>query len=143
MTGVQTCALPIWVDQSGVEKDIRALLPGYMAMGKEGLSEHSGHLAMGMLPGPENTLPMMTGQGPFGAIEMGGMFTVVKVRDDLAAGDYRDPGWYSNPQGTVAQRVSTDPNFGNPIRKAPTATSGIPKHTHDDRSAMPGMQDRS
>ena len=133
----------IGVDQSGVEKDIRALLPGYMAMGKEGMSEHSGHLAMGMLPGPENTLPMMTGQGPFGAIEMGGMFTVVKVRDDLAAGDYRDPGWYSNPQGTVAQRVSTDPNFGNPIRKAPTATSGIPKHTHDDRSAMPGMQDRS
>ncbi len=28
---------------------------------------------------PDNTLPMMTGQGPFGPIEMGGMFTVVKI----------------------------------------------------------------
>ena len=133
----------IGVDQSGVEKDIRALLPGYMAMGKEGMSEHSGHLAMGMLPGPANTLPMMTGQGPFGAIEMGGMFTVVKVRDDLAAGDYRDPGWYTNPKGTIAQRVSTDPKFSNPIRKIPTATSSIPRHAPDDMSTMPGMQDPS
>ena len=32
---------------------------------------------------PENTLPMMTGEGPFGPIEMGGMFTVVKVRKDI------------------------------------------------------------
>ena len=33
--------------------------------------------AHGMAP-PENTLPMMTGEGPFGPIDMGGMFTVVK-----------------------------------------------------------------
>ena len=31
-----------------------------------------------------------------------GMFTVVKVRPGLAAGDYRDPGPYRNPLGTVA-----------------------------------------
>ena len=37
---------------------------------------------------------MMTGFGQFGPIEMGGMFTVMKVREGLAAGDYRDPGWY-------------------------------------------------
>jgi hypothetical protein len=29
---------------------------------------------------PGNTLPMMTGFGQFGPLEMGGMFTVVKVR---------------------------------------------------------------
>ena len=133
----------IGVDQSGLEKDIRAMLPGYMAMGKNGMSEHSGHLAMGMLPGPDNTLPMMTGQGPFGAIEMGGMFTVVKVRDDLAVGDYRDPGWYTNPKGTVAQRISTDPNFGNPIRKARNTMSPIPRPAPDDMSAMPGMSHSS
>ena len=45
---------------------------------------------------------MMTGRGQFGAIEMGGMFTVVKVRDGLARNDYRDPGWYKHPAGTVA-----------------------------------------
>jgi hypothetical protein len=35
-------------------------------------------------------------------MEMGGMFTVVKIRKDLAPNDYRDPGWYRHPHGTVA-----------------------------------------
>jgi hypothetical protein len=34
---------------------------------------------------------------------MGGMFTVIKVREGLARGDYRDPGWYEHPAGTVAR----------------------------------------
>jgi hypothetical protein len=38
-------------------------------------------------------------------MEMGGMFTVVKVRDDLAPGDYRDPGWYKHPADTVMRLV--------------------------------------
>jgi hypothetical protein len=54
------------------------------------------------MPLPDNTLPMMTGQGPFGPIEMGGMFSVVKVREGLARNDYKDPGWYKHPPGTVA-----------------------------------------
>lgn len=108
---------PVGVDQSGVDADIRKLLPGYMAMGKAGMAEHGAHVATGMLEGPANTLPMMAGSGPFGPLEMGGMFTVVKVRDDLAVGDYRDPGWYNNPPGTVASRVSRDPDFGSPVRK--------------------------
>jgi hypothetical protein len=45
---------------------------------------------------------MMTGAGPFGPIEMGGMFTVVKVREGLARNDFKDPGWYQHPAGTVA-----------------------------------------
>ncbi len=57
--------------------------------------------------GPKNTLPMMSGEGPHVASEMGGMFTVVKVRDDLARGDYLDPGWYAAPKGTVAAKVSS------------------------------------
>lgn len=60
---------------------------------------------------------MMMGEGPFGALEMGGMFTVVKVRDDIAPGDFRDPGWYRNPAGTVARRVSTDRDYGGPVRR--------------------------
>jgi hypothetical protein len=45
---------------------------------------------------------MMTGTGPFGAVGMGGMFSVVKVRKDQKRGDYSDPGWYQHPPGTVA-----------------------------------------
>jgi hypothetical protein len=72
--------------------------------------------------GPENTLPMMSGKGPFGNIEMGGMFTLIKVREGLARDDYRDPGWFAHPKGTVAQRVSADPEFGRPIRRGKTVS---------------------
>ena len=54
------------------------------------------------MPLPDNTIPMMTGWGQFGAIEMGGMFSVVKVREGLSSTDYADPGWYEHPEGTVA-----------------------------------------
>ena len=30
------------------------------------------------------------------------MFTVIKIREGLAANDYRDPGPYNHPAGTVA-----------------------------------------
>ena len=33
---------------------------------------------------------------------MGGMFSVVKVREGIDADDYEDPGWYENPPGTEA-----------------------------------------
>jgi FtsP/CotA-like multicopper oxidase with cupredoxin domain len=86
----------IGVDHRGVAEKIRKLVPDYMVMGERGGSmDHE-------MPAPENTLPMMTGTGPFGAMEMGGMFTVVKVREGLARNDYRDPGWYQHPAGTVA-----------------------------------------
>jgi FtsP/CotA-like multicopper oxidase with cupredoxin domain len=91
------------VDQSGVEDEIRKLVGGYMAMGETGMSEHAAHAAH--MPGLPNTLPMMTGTGPFGPIEMGGMFTVFKVREHLASYD-QDPGWYENPPGTVARKVA-------------------------------------
>jgi FtsP/CotA-like multicopper oxidase with cupredoxin domain len=92
----------IGVAQGGdLQKRIGALLPDYMAMGSTGMAE----MAEMQMPLPPNTLPMMTGKGPFGAMEMGGMFTVVKVRDDLAPGDYRDPGWYRHPDGTVMRLV--------------------------------------
>jgi FtsP/CotA-like multicopper oxidase with cupredoxin domain len=88
----------IGVDQSGVSEKINKLLPDYMAMGERGMAE-MGDMEM---PLPENTLPMMSGQGPFGPIEMGGMFTVVKIREGLAKDDYKDPGWYRQPKDTVA-----------------------------------------
>ncbi len=88
----------IGVDHRGVARQIMNLVPDYMVMGERGMAD-MGEMEM---PIPENTLPMMTGQGPFGPIEMGGMFTVVKVREGLARNDYSDPGWYKHPPGTVA-----------------------------------------
>ena len=87
----------IGVDQKGIAEKITKLVPDYMVMGDRGAS--MGGMEM---PIPDNTLPMMTGQGPFGPIEMGGMFTVVKVREGLARNDYKDPGWYKQPPGTQA-----------------------------------------
>lgn len=108
----------VGVDQSQVEGEIRRMLPGYAAMGQNGMSEHTEHIAAG-LPGPENTLAMMAGDGQFGSLEMGGMFTVLKVRDELPSGDYRDPGWYDYPEDQQAHCVSSDPDFGEPIRINP------------------------
>ena len=89
------------VSQAGVEDQIQALLPGYMAMGEHGMAEHAEHAHH--MQGPSNTLPMMGGDGPFGNVGMGGMFTILKVRDQLKDGE--DPGWYPNPPGTVASRI--------------------------------------
>jgi FtsP/CotA-like multicopper oxidase with cupredoxin domain len=87
----------IGVDQRGVVEKINKVVPDYMVMGDRGQS--MGGMEM---PIPENTLPMMGGEGPFGGVEMGGMFTVLKVRPDQKAGDYKDPGWFKHPAGTVA-----------------------------------------
>jgi hypothetical protein len=84
--------------ESDLRKSITKAVPDYMAMGSKGMAE-MGRMRM---PLPDNTLPMMTGFGQFGPLEMGGMFSVVKVRDGLAPGDYADPGPYPNPEGTVA-----------------------------------------
>ena len=105
------------VDQSGIDEEIQKILPGFMAMGEHGMAEHQVHTDMGHHPGPRNTLPMMTGKGPYGNIEMGGMFTTVKVRDNLAKGDYSDPGWYNAPKDTIASRISNDPNFANSVQR--------------------------
>jgi hypothetical protein len=47
----------------------------------------------------------MAGTGPFGPIEMGGMFTVMKIREHLASYE-KDPGWYEHPPGTLASKVT-------------------------------------
>jgi hypothetical protein len=61
-----------------------------------------------MMPMPANSIPMKGAVGPFGDnITMGGMFTIVKVRDRLASYD-QDPGWYQHPPETVALRASAE-----------------------------------
>jgi FtsP/CotA-like multicopper oxidase with cupredoxin domain len=91
----------IGLRQRALNQAVSHAAPGAMAMGTTGMAD-MGEMSM---PLPPNTLPMMTGTGQFGPIEMGGMFTVMKVREDLAPNDYRDPGPYKFPQGTVAYAV--------------------------------------
>jgi hypothetical protein len=49
---------------------------------------------------------MLGAPGKHGYIDMGGMFTILKVRDNLTT--YDDPGWYENPQGTLASLVNSE-----------------------------------
>ena len=107
---------PLGVERGGLAAALAAALPGYHPMGRDGMDEHQAHLDMGHLQGPVNTLPMAGGQGPYGPVGMGGMFTTVRVRDRLAPGDLRDPGWYDAPPGSTAARVSRNPDFGDPPR---------------------------
>ncbi len=88
----------IGVDHRGMTKKITNLIPDYMVMGERGMADMSEM----QMPLPDNTLPMMTGEGPFGSVEMGGMFSMLKVRKDQKSGDYSDPGWYKHPEGTIA-----------------------------------------
>jgi hypothetical protein len=67
-------------------------------------------MAMGHMTLPENTLPMMMGEGQFGPVEMGSMFTTMKIRDGLGRNDYGDPGWYEHPAGTVAWKLEDSAN---------------------------------
>jgi FtsP/CotA-like multicopper oxidase with cupredoxin domain len=90
----------IGVDFADAAEKLRRLIPGYMVMGDRG----GAHMAEMHMRLPENTLPMMTGSGPYGPIGMGGMFTILKVREDLPPGSFDDPGWYVPPPGTMAYR---------------------------------------
>lgn len=91
----------IGVDQRKIAEKIIRIIPDYMAMGENGMAD-MGSMEM---PLPDNTLPMMSGNGPYGPIEMGGMFTTVKIRKDQKPGNYKDPGWYKHPKGTVAYEL--------------------------------------
>ncbi len=92
----------IGVDHRGLAAKINKLVPDYMVMGERGMAD----MAEMEMPLPDNTIPMMTGQGPFGGVEMGGMFSVLKVRRGQQRGDYGDPGWFKHPPGTQAYEWS-------------------------------------
>ncbi|MHB2018622.1 MAG: multicopper oxidase family protein [Candidatus Xenobia bacterium] len=89
----------IGVKQKDVAAEIQKVAPDYMPMGTTGMSEMDG-MNMGA---PPNTIPMGSTPGPFGYIEMGGMFTVLKVRPHITS--YHDPGWYQAPPGTRSHLV--------------------------------------
>lgn len=92
---------------------------------------------MGSMSLPPNTVPMGSAPGPHGTIAMGGMFTVLKVRDQLSS--YADPGPYAAPHGTVARRVSTGGEHVGMKMPAATGTMGYTCSMHPEvHSDKPG-----
>lgn len=88
----------IGVDQGEWANKIQKILPDYMPMGDTGMGEMfemSRHVER-----PPNFLPFSS-LGPFGLIDMSGMFTIVKVREDIT--NYNDPGWYRQPSSSLLQ----------------------------------------
>lgn len=102
----------VGVEQGALQEKIRRLVPGYVTMGTAGMGEMAHHRH----PVPGNSIPMRGFVGQFGATIMGGMATVLKVRE----GDpgYEDPGPYEFPEGSVSPlatpermaRDGVDPN---------------------------------
>jgi manganese oxidase len=108
----------IGVQMRDLSGKIGKLVPDYHAMGSEGMAM-MGSMEHAM---SDNTLPMMTGFSQFGPIEMGGMFTVVKIREGLARNDYTDPGPYQHPPGTVAYEVKG--TAAEPVRRSDKSSTG-------------------
>ncbi len=95
----------IGVNAGSVDKRAGKVVPGYMTMGQAGMAD-MGEMGMGMGV-PRNSLPMVGGAGPHDYITMGGMFTIIKVRETLESYD-KDPGWYEKPSGTLASRATAE-----------------------------------
>jgi len=92
----------VGADTRGLDPKLGRVVPGYMTMGQAGMSEMA-HMQMEQ---PANSISMVGGKGPHGVIDMGGMFTLLKIRDRLT-GD-ADPGWYTAPGSTVAAEATDD-----------------------------------
>jgi manganese oxidase len=90
----------IGADTTGLDARMGRVVPGYMTMGATGMGD------MHKMQLPDNSISMLGGDGPFGFIDMGGMFTIVKIRRRLD-GD-KDPGWYQHPAGSVAAKATAD-----------------------------------
>ncbi|MEI9936534.1 MAG: copper oxidase [Pseudomonadota bacterium] len=92
----------IGVKPGKLDSKVQRLLPGYMTMGQDGMGD-MGDMQMGV---PKNSIPMVGGHGKYDTITMGGMFTILKVRDKLEG--YADPGWYEAPPNSIAQAAPSD-----------------------------------
>jgi FtsP/CotA-like multicopper oxidase with cupredoxin domain len=86
----------IGVDPGDLDRRGAHVVPGYMTMGQHGMGD-MGRMKMKV---SGNSIPMVGAEGPHDYITMGGMFTLLKVRDQIE-GD-GDPGWYRHPPGTMA-----------------------------------------
>jgi FtsP/CotA-like multicopper oxidase with cupredoxin domain len=86
----------VGVDTKALDRRMARVDPRYMSMGTAGMGGmHDMNMEI-----PPNSLPMRGGPGPFSTIDMGGMFTILKVREQPSESDLDS--WYTHPPGTVA-----------------------------------------
>jgi len=109
----------VGADFRGFDRRMHRLVPGYMTMGTDGMANMGEHAER--MPTPDNSVPMRGAEGPHGYIDMGGMFTVFKVRENLDS--YEDPGWYEQPPGTSATLVGPEEARADGV-DVPDATTG-------------------
>lgn len=139
------------INKQGIEERIKQFFPDFMGlMNINGMGDMfkmygtSEMMDMGFkMKYPSNLSPIGS-PGPFGVIEMGGMFTIFKVRDNLTS--YADPGWYQHPPGTVAESVDNEKNMNqmkhqdqNMNTKNPGMKQNMRSMDHDMQN-MNGMQ---
>ena len=98
----------IGVNPEGLDEKIRPLLPEYMTMGQHGMGDMAEHVEAGHMKVPPNSIPMIGAMGPHDYITMGGMFTILKVRENLPNGYDKDPGWYQDKPGELASLAPAD-----------------------------------
>lgn len=97
LTGIRT---------GNLDERLKSIFPNTMGlMGVTGMGDMyamfgEGHGKHGKMALPPNLSPIGN-PGQFGVIEMGGMFTILKVRENLTS--YADPGWYQHPPDTTAE----------------------------------------
>lgn len=99
------------INAEGLDQRIRKFFPNFIGlMNMNGMGEMFDMFGMSQMMDmgvkvslPPNLSPIGS-PGPFGVIELGGMFTIFKVRGRLEG----EPGWYHHPKGTVAEAVNID-----------------------------------
>lgn len=92
----------IGVDPQKIDEAIKPMMPGFMSMGNDGM----GNMAEMEMEHPPNSIPMVGAKGPYDYITMGGMFTILKVREELTSN--ADTSWYKIPSGTSAIKASAE-----------------------------------
>lgn len=101
MTQMGHAPVSIGADLATHDRRMSRVLPDYMSMGTDGMGAMT-EMEMDL---PTNSLPMRATPGPFGPIDMGGMITILKVRDDP---ELEPEGWYRHPPGTVAAKADPE-----------------------------------
>ncbi len=122
------------INKEGIEERIKQFFPNFMGLmninGMGDMFEMYGTnklMDMGVkMKYPTNMSPIGN-PGPFGVIEMGGMFTVFKVRNNITS--YVVPGWYQHPIGTQAKPVN--------INEVPQDIRNSEKSSRENREPKP------
>jgi manganese oxidase len=86
----------VGADARRLDRRMARIVPGYMTMGTTGM----GGMGEMDMPLPANSIPMRGTDGPFAHMDVGGMFTIIKVREQPTEADR--VGWYAHAPGTVA-----------------------------------------